>query len=100
MKINTVCFPCGVQPQYLIISFIVCSLTHRPSSRLCVAWRAQGKKGASGMVKEKDGIRFENKAEVKEVKTAVITYLAEHSYLSESSRQTLTELYLMLDDMQ
>ena len=25
MKINTVCFPCGVQPQYLIISFIVCS---------------------------------------------------------------------------
>ena len=52
------------------------------------------------MVKEKDGIRFENKEEVKEVKTAVITYLAEHSYLSESSRKTLTELYLMLDDMQ
>lgn len=52
------------------------------------------------MVKEKNCIQFENKEEIKDVKTAVITYLAEHSYLSESSRKTLTELYLMLDDMQ
>lgn len=100
MKINTVCFPCGVQPQYLIISFIVCSDCTDLQAVCASHGGHRGEKGASGMVKEKDGIRFENKAEVKEVKTAVITYLAEHSYLSESSRKTLTELYLMLDDMQ
>lgn len=94
------CFPCGVQPQYLIISFIVCSDCTDLQAVCASHGEHRDKKGASGMVKEKDGIRFENKAEVKEVKTAVITYLAEHSYLSESSRQTLTELYLMLDDMQ
>ena len=52
------------------------------------------------MVKEKNCIQFENKEEIKDVKTAVITYLAKHSYISESSRATLTKMYLMLDDMQ
>lgn len=99
MKINTVCFPCGVQPQYLIISFIVCS-DCTDIQAVCASHGGHREKGASGMVKEKNCIQFENKEEIKDVKTAVITYLAKHSYISESSRATLTKLYLMLDDMQ